>query len=349
MHLPHCEYVSSGRLPVGEARQFSLRGPGGMELRALDYGGIVTHLLVPGRDGKPVDVALGFDDLESYAENPSFLGALVGRVAGRIPGGRFSIDGRACQLALNDGPNHLHGGETGLARRLWKAEHGLRDSEPFLTLRYASPDGEEGYPGNLRIEVTYSVTSDNAFVLEECVESDAPTPVSLTQHSYFNLAGEGEPDLSGHRLSVFADRFVPCNAVMSPLGRLDPVTQANDFRQSRDLMAAVPGLFDQHGDLYRIDRASDGQPTQAATVEHPATGVRMDVITTRPFVQLYSGKHFDGTLTGKSGRPYNAFAGFCLECEGYPDAVNHPDLDDIIVRPGHPVRHRTEYRFSILP
>jgi len=342
----HCT-KTEGKAETGGISTFTLRGESGLQLRALNLGGIVTHLLVPTRDGQMIDVALGFDNPADYTHNPSYLGALIGRVAGRIPTGKFTLGGREHRLACNDGPNHLHGGVSGFDAHLWETEHGMRGSEPFLTLRHQSPDGEEGYPGNLRAEVTYHITAENTFVIEESLSSDAPTPASLTQHTYFNLAGEGTPDLSGHQMEISAARFVPCDDAMSPLGLLASVDEANDFRSPRDLAAAIPALFNQHGDLYRLDHHAHALRRRAAAVEHGKSGIRMEVFTTRPYMQLYASKHFDGSLVGKSGRPYRAFSAFCLECEGYPDAVNHPDLDDIILLPGQPVNHRTEYRFSV--
>jgi len=221
------------------------------------------------------------------------------------------------------------------------------DGAASVRLRYHSPHGEEAYPGNLDIAVTYTLSEDNAFIIDTEAVSDRPTPVSLTHHSYFNLAGESSGDTLDHELTIHADHAVAVDETMTPLGALMPVAgAANDFNHARLLGEAIPGLFQQHGDLYQIRGGSNGTLVPAARLHHPASGRVLTVSTSESFLQFYSGAALDGSLAGKSGRPYVRHAGVCLECEGYPDALAHPGLGDILVRPGQPQRRRTVCMFS---
>jgi len=347
MATPQIEHSEFGRMPDGrEVGLFTLRNEAGMELSATNLGGIVTKLrLPPSEDG--VDVVLGFDRLEDYLEPHPYFGALVGRVAGRIPGGTFTLGGRRFELPLNNGENHLHGGPGGLSRRLWKAGAEMENGVPTLRLELESADGDEGYPGNLRLIVNYRLLPNNTFAIEEEIHTDQVTPVSLTHHSYFNLAGEGRGDALDHHLQIFSDRVVPCDENMTPLGRLESVEgQPNDLRQPRRAGDFIPHLFQQHGDVYQLPIHEDRALQLAARLTHPASGRRMDVATTRDYLQFYTAMALDGSHTGKSGVPYQAYAGLCLECQGYPDGVNHPELGDTLIHPGQPGRHTTQYTFT---
>ena len=335
-----------GILPDGRAvTHWTLRGPGGLMLECLDYGGIVTRLLVPDREGRAVDVVLGCDTLEGYLAPHPYFGAIAGRVAGRITGARFTLDGREHRLAANHGPNHLHGGLRGFDKQLWSALPVSRpDGAPSLRLSRISPDGEEGYPGEVAVSVTYTVTADNTFLIETEARASAATPFSLTHHSYFNLAGEGSGDIADHTLQILADAYAPADADMGLLGRRDPVTPANALRSPRRLGDVIPGLHQHHGDLYFLPPSP--APRLAAVLDHPPTRRRLAVTTDEACLQFYTGAHFDGSLLGKSGRPYHRHAGLCLECEGYPDAPNSPALGDITLRPGQLHRRSTAYSFS---
>lgn len=341
-----------GFLPTGECvRAWTLTGSAGLQIEVLAYGGIVSRLLVADRDGRVADVVLGYDNLESYLAGNAYFGAIAGRVAGRITGGRFSMSGVEYRLAVNDPPNHLHGGIRGFDRKLWTGTPMTQtDEEVSLRLTYSSPGGEEGYPGTVHVTVTYTVTPENIFRIETEGVTDAPTPFSLTHHSYFNLAGEGTASVAGHTLQIFAEMFVPVDRHMTLSGRLQPVGAANDFREPRALGSAIPQMYQSHGDLYRLhserDSADAGLPVAAARLTDPASGRVLDVSTTEAYLQLYTGASLGGGPAGKSGHPHGAFAGLCLECEGYPDGMNVPQLGNILLQPGTPCRQVTEYAFS---
>jgi aldose 1-epimerase len=343
-----------GFLPTGESVEaWTLSGSGGLELEAITYGGIVTRLLAPDCDGRLADVVLGFNDLDSYVGGHPYFGAIAGRVAGRITGASFNLGGKTYELSRNDPPNHLHGGVQGFDKRIWSATPMDRsDGVPSLRLTYRSPDGEEGYPGTVDVTVTYTVTSDNVFLIETEAVTDQPTPFNLTHHSYFNLAGEATGSIADHELQIRADESVVTDKHMTLLPRCGSVTgQGNDFRHPRRLQAAIPLLFQNHGDLYLIPKTSSNnpisKPLHVARLVHPGSGRVLDVSTTETHLQLYTGAALDGSLTGKSGTQYAKHGGICLECEGYPDGVNAPSLGDIILRPGPPRLQTTAYALSI--
>lgn len=319
-----------------------LRNASGASVSILDYGGIVQSLLVPDRGGQLADVVLGFSGLDGYLERHPYFGCITGRVAGRITRGLLRLDGREYQLAVNDPPNHLHGGITGLDRRLWRADV---DGER-LVLRYHSPDGEEGYPGAVDFTVSYEWTEANELVIATEAVSDRPTPVSLANHSYFNLAGEGSGSVHGHVVQILADEFVPADEMMSLGGRRESVVgHPSDLRVPRVLGDVLPLLHQQHGDNYLL-RPADGVAVVARVTE-PRSGRVMEVRTDESNMQFYTGSHLDGMFTGKCGRPYVKHDAFCLECQGYPEGAAHPELGDIVVRPGRPQRRRTVYAFGV--
>lgn len=332
-----------GRLPSGEAVVLhELQNASGASVSILNYGGIVQSVCVPDREGRLGDVVLGFPDLGSYLERHPFFGCITGRVAGRISGGRFQVDGRDYQLVVNDPPNHLHGGITGLDRRLWQAEV---DGER-LVLRYHSPDGEEGYPGAVDFTVAYGWTDGNELVIETEAVSDQPTPVSLTNHSYFNLAGEGGGSVVGHAVQILADDFVGADETMTLSGRREAVDGSpNDLRMPKVLGEVLPHLHKHHGANYLL-RSLEGV-VPVARVTEPRTGRTLGVRTDESNMQLYTGSHLDGTFTGKCGRPYGKHEGICFECQGYPDGAAYPELGDIIVHPGRPQRRTTIYAFGV--
>jgi aldose 1-epimerase len=339
-----------GQLPSGEkVRAWTLPNAGGAALEVIEYGGIVTRLLVPDRSGRLADVVLGFDSLAPYLGPHPYFGVIAGRVAGRISGGAFSLGGQTHQLARNDGPNHLHGGHVGFDKRLWRAAPAKRaDGAASVRLELDSADGDEGYPGRLEAAVTFTLTDRNEFIFETELRSDRPTPASLTHHSYFNLGGETAGPVTDHTLQIFADTYVPADEFMGLAGRREPLAgQAGDFRSARRLGDALPGIFKQHGDLYHVRRAADDRAlAPAARVCEQVSGRVMAVLTTEDYVQFYSGVSLDGSLRGKGGVAYGRHHGFCLECEGYPDGVSLPALGDIMVHPGEPKRGLTVYLFS---
>jgi aldose 1-epimerase len=349
--LPSITRSPFGQLPDGRSvERFTLANSKGVECDIITYGGTVTALRVPFRVGKTVDVVLGFDRLEDYLGPHPYFGTLVGRVAGRISSGRFTIDGKEYPLALNEAPNHLHGGSQGFDKRLWNAEQLAPSAdEAALRLTYLSPDGEEGYPGNLRVEVTYAVTVRTELVIRYGAETDRATPLSLTNHSYFNLTGEGSGDILSQTLQVFSDEIAATDDAMTLLGTKSAVAgQGNDLNTTRLLGEAIPRLLNHHGDNHFIRRSSPGELVPAAILTDPVSGLTMTALTTQDCVQVFSATVLDGTLTGKSGRPYKKHAGLCLECQGCPGAVHTPVLGDIILRPGKRYDHTTIYRFVVM-
>ncbi len=337
-----------GYLPDGRAaRLFTLSNGGGLACDITDYGGIITALRVARADGPVVDVVLGFNTLEGYLGPHPYFGTIVGRVAGRISGAKFQLDSREYPLAANNAPNHLHGGPGGFDKKLWQAEVLPNDREPSLRLSYLSPDGEEGYPGNVRVTVVYSLTEKNELVIRYEAETDRATPLSLTNHSYFNLAGEGSGNVGDQVLQIFSDEIAATDEAMTLLGTREPVaSRGNDFNQPRRLSEAIPELLNHHGDNYFIRRSNSGELVPAAILKNPASGLTMTTLTTQDCVQLYSASFLDGTLVGKSGVPYAKHAGLCLECHACPAAVHDPALGNIILRAGERYNHTTIYAFS---
>ncbi len=336
-----------GNLPSGESVElYTLQGGAGASLDIITYGGIVSSLRVPDRKGIPADVVLGFDDLASYLAPHPFFGAIAGRVAGRIPAARFTVEGKTYGLAQNDGPNHLHGGLRGLDKRIWKAEPLERsDGADSLRLTYLSPDGEEGYPGTVRFSIVYTFRSDNVFVIESEATSDRLTPISLTNHSYFNLAGEGSGEIFDHELTVHADRAFLVDDLLTPLGRTAPVAgTAADFSRPRRLGDAIPDLFARHGDCYPLPGGDTLH--RAAHLADPGSGRTLTVSTNEYCLQVYTAAYLDLRNPGKNGHTYPPYAGLCLECEGYPAGVDFPEFGSILVKPGIPQRRVTQYAFS---
>jgi aldose 1-epimerase len=337
-----------GKLPTGESvEEFSLTNVNGLALKLITYGGIITELHVPDRRGVTADVVLGFNNLAGYLGSHPYFGVITGRVAGRITGGRFALDGKNYQLLLNDPPNHLHGGAVGFDKRLWRAEithpHG---AAPGVKLTYHSPHGEEGYPGNVDVAVTYSLTDENEMVIRYHAVTDQPTPLSLTNHSYFNLAGEGSGTVENHVLQIQSAEIAQTDEQMTLLGARSPVAgKANDFTRAKRLGEAIPRLLNSHGDNYLLPHSTPKSLEPVARLQDPAGGRIMEVLTTENCLQLYTGASLNGALIGKSGHAYPRFGGLCLECQGYPDGVNHPELGDIILRPGETYRQTTIYRF----
>jgi len=338
-----------GILPGGEPiDSYRLLGGGGAFLEVMTYGGIVTSLHVPDRNGQVDDVVLGFSDLDSYVAGHPYFGAITGRIAGRVSGGGFTKQGRRYDLVKNDGLNHLHGGLRGLDKRVWRAEPVDRaDGADSVRLTYHSPDGEEGYPGAVDFSITYTLTGNNVFILESEISTDQLTPINVTHHSYFNLAGEASGSIVDHELTVFSSQAYASDDNMTPLGRLDSVIgTAADFRSPRRLGDVIPQLFKNHGDLYLLPQNDDGSLIPAARLFDPSSGRVLDVATNEPCLQMYTSVMLDGSLRGKSGLAYAPYAAICLECQGHSDAVNYPALPDIFVVPGKTRRRVTHYAFS---
>lgn len=348
--------TSDGR----EARLYALQNANGFRAEISDFGGTVVRLLAPDRRGKLADVTLGFADVRDYAERSPYFGCIVGRVGNRIAGGRFSLDGRTYELARNNAPDGLpcclHGGNVGFDKAFWRAALSASAQGPSLRLSHHSPDGDEGFPGNLEVVVTYSVTAENALRIDYEATTDRATPVNLTNHAYFNLAGEGSGDVLDHVVTLHASRYTPVNAGMIPDGALASVNATPlDFVQPHAIGERIESPHEQlrfglgYDHNFVIDRPADGTNALilAARVVEPRSGRVMEVFTTEPGVQFYTGNFLDGTLHGKSGRPYGRRHGFCLETQHFPDSPNQPAFPSVILRPGSRLRSTTLYRFSV--
>ncbi len=335
-----------GGMPDGRpVHRFTLTNTNGLIVRVTDYGTIITELHVPDRAGQLGDVVLGFDNLGQYLEGHPYFGCTIGRVANRIARGRFTLGGAVCTLAVNNGPNHLHGGVTGFDKILWKVEP-LSGPVAGVKFTHVSPDGDEGYPGRLDLAVNMTLTDGNELVVDYTASTDRATPVNLTNHTYFNFAGEG--DILGHELMLAADRFTPTDDVSIPTGGLRPVRGTPlDFTRSRPIGARLGKLAGQPRgyDHNFVLNGADGGLVLAARVFEPVTGRAMAVTTTQPGVQLYTGNSLDGTLIGKRGIVYRQHTGFTLETQHFPDSVNQPAFPTTILRPGETYRQTTVYQF----
>ena len=332
--------VTPGGTPV---ELFTLQNARDTRLSASSYGGIIVSLFVRDRSGNLGDVVLGFDSLAGYLRQPHYFGAIVGRYANRIGKGRFTLDDRTYRLAVNDGPNHLHGGVRGFDKVVWEAEPFGNDRGVGLRLRHTSPDGDQGYPGTLAVEVRYLLTDDDKLIVDYEATTDAPTPINLTQHSYFNLAGEG--DILDHELMIAADSFTPVDERLIPTGDIAPVAgTALDFRTPVTIGAHIGGGYDHN---FVLRRSAPGL-VHAARVVEPITGRTLDVSTTEPGLQFYSGNFLDGAMVGKGGHVYGHRSGFTLETQHYPDSPNQPGFPSTILRPDEGYRSRTVFAFGVL-
>jgi aldose 1-epimerase len=338
---------------------FTLRNANGIELEVTNYGGIITSLRTPDRNGAMGDIVLGFETIEPYVAGTPYFGAIIGRYGNRIGDGRFTLEGETHQLTMNDGPNHLHGGAKGFDKVVWEAEPFEDEVGRGVVFRYTSPAGEEGYPGTLQATVTYTLTDADELIVDYLGTADAATPVNLTQHSYFNLAapgsgaGSGGTDILGHELTISASTYTPVNATLIPTGEIASVEGTPfDFRQATAIGArieadhpqlAAGGGYDHN---WVLDRTGGGLELAARVVE-PTSGRTLEIRTTEPGIQFYSGNFLDGTITGKDGVTYVHRSGFCLETQHYPDSPNKPSFPSTILRPGEEYRSRTVFSFDV--
>ncbi len=341
-----------GRTPDGQmAHLYTLKNANGVTADFTDYGGIVVSLMVPDRSGAMGDIVLGFDSLDSYTGTHPYFGALVGRYGNRIANGKFTLDGKEYKLAQNNGPNALHGGLKGFDKAVWAATPAA-DGSQKLTLKLVSPDGDEGYPGELTAEVTYTLTDQNELRIDYKATTTKPTVVNLTNHSYFNLAGQGSGDILNHSIQINAPRFTPVNKTLIPTGELKAVAGTPfDFTsphkigeriEAKDEQIAFGGGYDHN---FALDGTA-GELRLAARVTEETSGRVMEVLTTEPGVQFYTGNFLDGTLKGKGGKVYQRRAGFCLETQHFPDSPNQKSFPSTVLQPGAEYRSTTVYRFT---
>jgi aldose 1-epimerase len=350
--------TSFGHMPDGtQVDLFTLTNPNGVEIRTIPYAAIIVSVRVPDRTGTFDDVVLGFDTLDRYlGDNPHF-GAVVGRYGNRIARGRFTLDGKVFQLATNNGANHLHGGVKGFDKRLWRGETFERGGNVGVAYMLTSRDGEESYPGTVNARVTYTLKPSNELVIDYEATTDKATPINLTQHSYFNLAGDGSGDILAHELTIAADHFTPVDEGLIPTGEIAPVDGTPfDFRKSTVIGARISndntqlryGKGYDHNWVLNDHGSRSAGLVHAARVVDPKTGRTLDVSTTQPGLQFYTGNFLDGTIHGKSGRVYQQRHGLCLETQHFPDSPNHPNFPSTIVRPGEHYQSQTVFAFGVV-
>jgi aldose 1-epimerase len=341
-----------GTAPDGQPVEiFTLRNKNGIEARIMTYGGILVSLKTPDRSGALGDIVLGYDNLDSYVKNSPYFGALIGRYGNRIAKGHFSLDGSEYTLATNNYPNALHGGDKGFDKHVWTATVPTDTHNPMLILKYLSKDGEEGYPGNMEVTATYTLQPDNTLRLEYRATTDKDTVANLTEHSYFNLAGHGT--ILNHLVQIFANDYTPVDSTLIPTGQLAPVEGTPfDFRKP----AAIGARIGEDNEQLKFGGGYDhnwvinkpfGEMGLMARVVDPESGRVLEISSTEPGLQFYSGNFLDGTITGKGGRVYEHRAAFCMEPQHYPDSPNHPDFPTTELKPGQVYHNTILYHFSV--
>lgn len=342
--------------PFGETQKgqkvdlYELKNNNGMIVEIITYGGIITSIKVPNREGVIEDVVLGYTTLADYEKSSPYFGALIGRYGNRIANGRFDLEGETYKLVQNDGKNHLHGGNVGFDKVVWSAETKISSEEVALILSYVSPDGEEGYPGTLSVEVAYRLTENNTLIVDYKANTDKTTIVNLTQHSYFNLSANFETPILDHEVQLFADYYLPVDATLIPTGEIAPVQQTPfDFTQPKLIGKEIEMENEQLQRGGGYDHCwvlnSNNSNALAARVYHPSSGRVLQIYTDEPAIQFYTGNFLDGTLPNKKGGVYNYRSGFCLETQHYPDSPNQPNFPSVVLHPNETYRTSTKFEF----
>ena len=342
-----------GNMPDGQAIDlYTLTNRHGMQAAITNYGGTVVRLITPDRNGHMDDVVLGFENLAGYLQTEPYLGALIGRYGNRVGHAQFTLDGVTYHLAKNDGDNTLHGGLKGFDKRVWTARDVSSKGAPALELKYLSKDGEESFPGNLSVTVVYTLTDDNELKIDYSATTDKDTVLNLTNHSYFNLAGQGNGDILKHQIMINAERFTPVDAGLIPTGELKSVVGTPfDFRKSEAIGTHINDADEQlklgkgYDHNFAINRSGPGL-VLASRVTEPMSGRVMEVSTTQPGVQFYTGNFLDGTLHGKGGKVYKQRYALCLETQHFPDSPNKPSFQTTELKPGESYKQTTVYRFT---
>ena len=344
-----------GKTAKGEAVDlYTLKNRNGTEIAITNYGGIVVSLKTVDKLGRMANVALGFDRFEGYLTPPPYFGAIIGRYGNRIAKGKFKLDGKDYTLAKNNGENSLHGGNEGFDKKVWAAESQSTPGSQTLVLKYTSKDGEEGYPGTLDVTVTYTLNDSDDLSIDYKAKTDKATVLNLTNHTYFNLAGEGQGDILDHSMTINASRFTPVDSGLIPTGELKNVEGTPfDFRKPLSIGARINAADDQiklgggYDHNYVLDRTGSGLEL-AARASESTTGRVLEVWTTEPAVQFYTGNFLDGTLIGATNRPYPKRSGFCLETQHYPDSPNQPAFPTTVLKPGEEYKSTTVWKFRLL-
>jgi aldose 1-epimerase len=342
--------TSYGKLPDGtDIYLYTLANANGMKVKLITYGATITDVEVPDRNGKIANVTLCHDSLTGYLQEPSpYFGATVGRYANRIAKGKFTLDGKEYTLAVNNGKNHLHGGLKAFDKVVWQAEPLLEPAAIGVIFRYRSPDGEEGYPGKLSVKATYSLTDKNELKMDCEANCDKPTVVNLTNHAYWNLAGAGQGDVLHHEVMLPASRYLAVDEGLIPMGDPRPVKDTPmDFTRPMTIGARIDKVEGGYDHCYVLDKPNGGNSfSLAARVSEPSSGRVLEIFTTQPAIQFYTGNFLDGKITA-GGKTYNKHFGFCLETQHYPDSPNHPSYPSTVLRPGETYRQTTVWKFGV--
>ncbi|MBP3957869.1 galactose mutarotase [Gemmata sp. G18] len=333
--------------------QYTLTNKNNVVLKCIDYGAIITELHVPDKNGKFADVVLGFDNLDGYLKGHPYFGTNAGRCANRIANAKFTLEGKEYKLFANGDPHTLHGGKEGFDKKVWQGKASLTATGPSVTFKRTSPDGEEGYPGALAVEVTYTLTDNNELVIDYRATTNKTTVCNLAHHSYFNLAGHNSGDVKGHEATIAAKNYTPADGTLIPTGKIAPVAgTAFDFTKAKTIGADLekaggkPIGFDLN---YVLDKGTSARPELAARVVEPKSGRVLEVLSTEPGLQFYTGNFLDGTNKGKGGAEYKQYNGFCMEAQKFPDSINRPEWKDksnVVLKPGETYKQTTIYQFK---
>ncbi|MBY0458565.1 MAG: galactose mutarotase [Gemmataceae bacterium] len=352
--LPDTKDKAGKTVPGPVVTKFTLVNKNGMVVKCIEYGAIITEIHVADKAGKMADVALGFDKLEDYLKGHPYFGTNAGRCANRVANAKFKLEDKEYKLEANNGPHALHGGKEGFDKKYWRGEASLTATGPSVKFSYTSPDGEEGYPGQLSVTVSYTLTDNNEIVIDFRATTNKTTICNLAHHSYFNLAGHNSGDIKGHELTLAAKNYTPGDETLVPTGKIIPVAgTAFDFTKAKSIGADLekvggkPVGFDLN---FVLDKGATAKPELAARVVEPKSGRVMEVLTTEPGLQFYTGNFLDGTNKGKGGAAYKQYNGFCLEAQKFPDSVNKPewkDKSDVVLKPGDTYKQTTIYQFSV--